>query len=233
MQLFYAPDIIPPHYVLSGDESRHAVKVLRLGMGSLLHLVDGRGTLYEAEVIVASPRGCEVRVVSVAEGHGRRGYRLTMAVAPTKNGDRYEWFLEKATEIGLDAVVPVECANSERRVFNSSRAGKVLVSAMKQSLKASLPELAPLTPLREILERPFDGVKLIAHCRESKRIQITEVLPEGGDTLILIGPEGDFTVGEVELALANGFVPISLGESRLRTETAALVAVAATYLKNI
>jgi 16S rRNA (uracil1498-N3)-methyltransferase len=237
MQLFYAPDINSPTYTLSGEESRHAVKVLRLGVGSLLHLVDGRGTLYAAEIEKADPRGCEVRVVETLPDHGRRGYRLTMAVAPTKNSDRFEWFLEKATEVGIDAVVPVECANSERRVFNSERAGRVLVSAMKQSLKASLPELAPLTPVRELIERPFDGVKLIAHCRDeyfgAARVPVTEALPPHTDVLILIGPEGDFTAEEVAPAIKNGFTPVSLGESRLRTETAALTATIAAYLKNI
>jgi 16S rRNA (uracil1498-N3)-methyltransferase len=232
MHLFYAPDIIPPDGTLSADESAHAVKVLRLGVGSRLHLVDGRGGLYEAEVVSPSPRACEVRVVSSVPDFGRRGYRLTMAVAPTKNSDRYEWFRENAPEVGLDAVVPLECANSERRVFNHARAEKVLVSAMKQSLKAVLPVLEPLTPFREMVERPFEGVKLIAHCRAGERVKITHALSAGADALILIGPEGDFTAEEVALALANGFIPISLGDSRLRTETAALTAVIAAYLKN-
>ncbi|MDR1671709.1 MAG: 16S rRNA (uracil(1498)-N(3))-methyltransferase [Alistipes sp.] len=233
MQLFYAPDIIPPTGTLSAEESLHAVKVLRLGVGARLNLVDGRGGLYEAEITVASPRGCQVRVVSQETGFGRRGYGLTMAVAPTKNNDRFEWFLEKATEVGVDAVVPLECFNSERRVFNHARAEKVLVSAMKQSLKASLPSLAPLTPFREAVARPFDGVKLIAHCRPgSSRVPITETLRASSDALILIGPEGDFTAEEVALALSNGFIPITLGPSRLRTETAALTAVVAAYLKN-
>ena len=232
MQLFYAPDINSLRYTLSEEESRHAVKVLRLAAGGRLHLVDGRGTLYEAEVETPSPRGCEVRIVGSTPEFGRRGYSLTMAVAPTKNSDRFEWFLEKATEVGLDGVVPIECANSERRVFNPARATKVLASAMKQSLKAYLPKLAPLTSVRELIERPFDGVKLIAHCREGERTPITEALPPHKDALILIGPEGDFTAEEVGLAVENGFIPISLGESRLRTETAALVAVTAAYLAN-
>lgn len=234
MQLFYAPDIIPPVHVLNEEESRHAVRVLRLGVGARIHLVDGRGGLYEAEVTVASPRGCEVRVVSSVEDFGARGYRVVMGVAPTKNSERFEWFLEKATEVGLDAVVPLECANSERRVFfKPGRAEKVLVSAMKQSLKARLPRLEPLTPFRELVCRPFEGVKLIAHCREGERVPITEALRPGSDTIILIGPEGDFTEEEVTLATRNGFVPVSLGESRLRTETAALVAVTAAYLANL
>jgi 16S rRNA (uracil1498-N3)-methyltransferase len=234
MQLFYAPDIIPPHYTLSPEESRHAVSVLRLGAGSRLHLVDGRGGLYEAEVVNPSPRGCEVRVVGQVSEFGRRDYRLVMGVAPTKNSDRFEWFLEKATEVGVDAVVPLECANSERRVFKPERAAKVLASAMKQSLKAYIPVLEPLTPVREVIERPFDGVKLIAHCRpEGERVPITRALPPRTDALVLIGPEGDFTAEEVALALRHGFVPIFLGTSRLRTETAAVAAVMAAYFANL
>ena len=256
MQLFYAPDIIPPHYVLSGEESRHAVKVLRLAAGDRLHITDGRGSLFVAEVVRPDPRGCEVRVVENLPEYGRRGYSLTMAVAPTKNSDRYEWFLEKATEVGVDTVIPIECANSERRVFKPERAAKVVASAMKQSLKAYLPALEPLTPVRELIQRPIEGVKLIAHCRtdmdcftsfamteeraslrgcspKQSRIPITKALPAATDALILIGPEGDFTAEEVALALKNGFIPISLGESRLRTETAALVAVTAAYLANL
>lgn len=247
MHFFFAPDIVPPHHVLDARESRHAVAVLRLGVGDTIHLVDGRGTLYEARVVKADPGGCAVRVVSHTPDYGRRSRRVVMAVAPTKNIDRFEWFLEKATEVGLDGVIPLECANSERRVFRADRASGVLVGAMKQSLKAYLPELRALTPVRDILTAPFDGVKLIAHCRAdhpAPRISITEALvgcsvPHGAvaeapiaasDALVLIGPEGDFTVDEIDLALAGGFVPVSLGPSRLRTETAALVAVTAAYL---
>ncbi len=243
MQLFYAPDIIPPHYVLNAGESRHCVRVLRLGEGDRVDLVDGRGGLYVARIERADPRGCVLHVEEETHEFGRRHCRLVMAVAPTKNGDRFEWFLEKATEVGIDSVVPIECANSERRVFRPERAEKVLISAMKQSLKAYLPELAPLTPVREVLTAPFDGVKLIAHCRsdvtdvtamvegsKQSRIPITEALDPGSDALIIIGPEGDFTAEEVAMALQNGFTPISLGPSRLRTETAALVAVTAAYL---
>ncbi|MDR2912857.1 MAG: 16S rRNA (uracil(1498)-N(3))-methyltransferase [Alistipes sp.] len=243
MQLFYAPDInfvaggaVGGVCVLSGEESRHAVKVLRLGVGARLHVTDGRGGLFVAEVVGADPRGCEVRVVEVCEVC-ERTYRLTMAVAPTKNSERFEWFLEKAVEVGVDRVVPIVCDNSERMVFKPERARRVMLSAMKQSLKFRLPVLDPLTAVREVLERPFDGVKLIAHCRASgagcERVAVSRALPAGGDVLILIGPEGDFSAAEVELAVGRGFVPISLGDSRLRTETAALVAVTAVYLANL
>jgi 16S rRNA (uracil1498-N3)-methyltransferase len=242
MQLFYAPDINSLSYTLSEEESRHAVKVLRLGVGDTMHITDGRGALLTAKIVKADPRGCEVEIVESRMVYDRN-YGLTMAVAPTKNSDRFEWFLEKATEVGVDWVVPILCNNSERRVFKPQRAEKVIESAMKQSLKTCCPMLDPLTPVREILERPFNGVKLIAHCRPeggndhgefsyAERIPVTEALVCGQDTLILIGPEGDFTAEELALALTNGFIPITLGESRLRTETAALTAVVATYLKN-
>lgn len=201
--------------------------------GSRLHLTDGRGNLFEAEVVTPSARGCEVRVLQTFPDYERRPYSLTMGVAPTKNLDRFEWFLEKATEVGVDVIVPIECANSERRIFRPERGEKIIAGATKQSLKAYMPVLEPITPIKKILTRPFKGVKLIAHCRpESERIPINDALVSGRDTLILIGPEGDFTAEEVELALANGFKAITLGTSRLRTETAAIAATIATYLRN-
>jgi 16S rRNA (uracil1498-N3)-methyltransferase len=239
MQLFYAPDINSLNYTLPEEESRHAVKVLRLGVGDSLHITDGRGGFFKAQVVKADPRRCEVEIVESKVDYDGRSYNLTMAVAPTKNNDRYEWFLEKATEVGVDWVVPILCDNSERRVFKPERAEKVIVGAMKQSLKACIPHLEPLMPVSELIKRPFNGIKLIAHCRpadefpDAVRIPITAVLPATTDALILIGPEGDFTAEEVAFALKNGFTPISLGPSRLRTETAALTAVTAAYLVNM
>lgn len=234
MQLFYAPDIAPPRHVLTEEESRHCIKVLRMQAGDRLHLTDGRGNLYEAEVAKADPRGCVVEIVETFAGYGKRPYGLTMAVAPTKNNDRFEWFLEKATEVGIDAVIPIECRNSERRVFKPERAGKVITSAVKQSLKAYHPVLEPLAGFKKVVEHCSAAVKLIAHCRpEGARIPITNALPKHTDALILIGPEGDFTEEEVALAKANGFTEISLGDSRLRTETAAVAAVMAAYFINM
>lgn len=246
MQLFYAPEINLPHHTLSEEESRHCVRVLRLGEGDSVNLVDGRGGLHTARIENADPRKCVLRFEGATLEFGKRPYRLTMAVAPTKNSDRFEWFLEKATEVGVDRIVPILCDNSERRVFKPDRAEKIIISAMKQSIKAYIPDLEPLTPVRELLTRPFDGVKLIAHCRpqidefhdesstltDTSRIPVAEALPPRTDAIILIGPEGDFTAEEVSIALANGFTPISLGDSRLRTETAAVVAVTAAYLAN-
>ncbi|MDR0907730.1 MAG: 16S rRNA (uracil(1498)-N(3))-methyltransferase [Rikenellaceae bacterium] len=233
MQLFYAPDITPPHHTLPEEESRHCVKVLRMRAGEVVHLTDGRGNLFEAQIVSADPRRCEVEVMATTAGYGRHPYQLTMAVAPTKNIDRFEWFLEKATEIGVDSIVPLLSQNSERRVLKPERAEKVIVSAAKLSLKAYFPVLEPLTDVKDVIIRPFAGAKLIAHCREdSARVSIMDALAPARDALILIGPEGDFTAEEVALARSHGFIEISLGTSRLRTETAALVATTATYLRN-
>lgn len=224
MTIFYAPNIEPPTHVLDEDESRHATRVLRLAMGGRVHLVDGRGGLYEAR-IVGTGRRCELAVEGVEQGWGRRNYGLTMAVAPTKNIERFEWFLEKATEVGIDAIVPLLTEHSERRMVNHDRLERIMVGAMKQSLKAYLPDLQPLTPFKEILKRPFDGAKLIAHCGDGEKKYIADAAARGGSTLILIGPEGDFSPAEIALAKAAGFTEISLGSARLRTETAALCAV--------
>jgi 16S rRNA (uracil1498-N3)-methyltransferase len=201
-------------------------------VGDTVHLTDGKGNLYEAQIVNADLRRCDVKVTETIASYGRRPYRLTMAVAPTKHIDRFEWFLEKATEIGVDRIVPLTTQNSERRVLKPERAEKVIVSAAKQSLKAYFPVMEELTDVREVISRPFAGAKLIAHCREDAvRTPIMEALHPATDALILIGPEGDFTEQEVALARAHGFIEISLGESRLRTETAALVATATAYLK--
>lgn len=227
MQLFYAPDITLPRYVLGEEESRHCVRVLRLGADDELHLTDGRGNLYRARVADPDQRHCVVEVVETIPEFEKRGWELTMAVAPTKNIERFEWFLEKAIEVGVDRIVPLLCARSERRVIKPEREEKVITSAVKQSLKAYHPVLEAMTPFRELVERPFDGVKLIAHCdrnAESRKL-LGEYVRPGDAVLILIGPEGDFTPEEVTLARQNGFRELSLGQSRLRTETAAVAAV--------
>ena len=225
MLLFYAPDITTPLYTLDEVESGHCVRVLRLAAGDRLNITDGRGTLYDAEVVEPHPKHCTVRIVAEHPEWERRPYRLTVAVAPTKNIDRIEWFVEKATECGIDRIVPIECAHSERRIIKLERLEKIAASAMKQSLKAYLPEICPLTPVRQVLEAPFEGTKLIAHCEEdAERIFMGELLHPGDDVLVLIGPEGDFSPEEIAFAEAHGFRSITLGDARLRTETAAVVA---------
>lgn len=233
MQLFYAPDISLPLYTLSEEESSHCHKVLRLGRGAELYLTDGRGNLYRAEIEEPHPRHCLVKITDTTPEYGRRNYGITVAVAPTKNIDRYEWFLEKATEIGIDRIIPIECDRSERRMLRSDRSQRVITSAMKQSLKAYMPHLDELTPLHDVLHMPFAGTRLIAYCGNDypKRF-IGDMMERGGNTLVLIGPEGDFSEEEAAAAILAGFRAASLGPSRLRTETAALTAVAAAACIN-
>ena len=233
MLLFYAPDITTPLYTLDEVESGHCVRVLRLREGDTLNITDGRGTLYDAEVVDPHPKRCSVRIVAEHHNWEQRPYTLTVAVAPTKNIDRIEWFVEKATECGIDRIIPTLCDHSERKVVKGERLDKIAISAMKQSLKAYLPQIDPLTPLREVLAMPFEGTKLIAHCEEGlPRVFIGEELRKGENVLVLIGPEGDFSPEEIALAREQGFREVSLGECRLRTETAALAAAMFTAFVN-
>ena len=226
MQLFYAPDVTLPLYTLNEEESKHCVRVLRLREGDTLHLTDGRGSLYLCRIVEAHQHHCTVEVVQTQSEYGRLGYSLTMAVAPTKNIDRYEWFLEKATEVGVSQIIPIECDHSERRTIKHDRAMRVVTSAVKQSIKAYHPTLNDLTSVRDVITMPFDGQKFIAHCDSTfeKRDYLPSIIKKTENILILIGPEGDFSPEEINFALENGFQPISLGEQRLRTETAAVAA---------
>ena len=226
MQLFYAPNITPPVYTLEEEESKHCVRVLRLGVGDELFITDGKGNLYKARIIEPHQHHCTVEVVEVFAEYEKLPYSLTMAVAPTKNIDRYEWFLEKATEVGTSRFIPIECDHSERRSIKHEREMRVITSAVKQSLKAYHPSLDELTPLKQVIEAPFEGQKFIAHCDKSfgEKPFMPSVLKKNENILILIGPEGDFSPEEIKFAVANGFQPISLGTQRLRTETAAVAA---------
>ena len=246
MELFYSRDIEGGICRLDQDESGHCVKVLRHRAGDEISVVDGCGTLYRCRITSDSPKGVEAMVLSSEEGWGGHPYRLHMAVCPTKNNDRYEWFAEKACEIGMDEVSPVIGEHSERRVFKTARIEKILVSAAKQSLKAAVPIVNEPVSVREFIETygstDPDAVpaplRLIAYCFEDENVprrSIKEVLAgyEGSEIIVLIGPEGDFSRAEAELALARGFVPVHLGASRLRTETAALTAVSAVYFRHM
>lgn len=236
MQLFYAPDIAPPSHTLGEEESKHCVRVLRLRRGGRIHITDGRGNLFCCEITDDNPKRCTVRVVSTEAGFEKLPYALTMAVAPTKNSDRFEWFLEKATEVGVTAFIPLETEHSERRVFKPERGEKVVTAALKQSLKAYRPLLEPLTPFHEAVLRPFEGRKFIAHCAPAQspagKAYLARTLRPGEAALVFIGPEGDFSPAEIDFALANGFEEITLGQQRLRTETAALTAVVMAAVVN-
>ncbi len=226
MQLFYSSDIIPPFHTLNEEESKHCVRVLRLGVGDELHITDGRGNLHLCRIVEAHQHHCTVEVVKTISEYEKLPYSLTMAVAPTKNIDRYEWFLEKATEVGVSRFIPIECDHSERRTIKHDRELRVITSAVKQSLKAYHPTLDELTPLKKIIATPFEGQKFIAHCDQDfpAREYLPSVIKKNENILILIGPEGDFSPEEIKFALENGFKPITLGNQRLRTETAAVVA---------
>lgn len=224
MHIFYTPELSGKTYILNETESKHCVRVLRLEKGDEITLVDGRGGFFTSEIADPNPKRCAVNVTKSELNFGLRNFQVQVAIAPTKNMDRIEWFLEKATEIGINRVTPLLCRFSERKEIKHDRLEKVMISAMKQSLKAYLPQLDELTKFNEFVRQPFDGQKFIAHCEEQHRELLKNVVIPCGRYLILIGPEGDFSPEEIEMALAAGFVPVSLGDSRLRTETAGLVA---------
>ncbi len=234
MQLFYAPDITLPRYTLCEEESKHCVRVLRLSAGDELHLTDGRGNLYRCRVADPDPKRCCVEVVETSAEYEKMPYGITLAVAPTKNIERFEWFLEKATEVGVTRIVPVECDHSERRIIKYDRELRVVTAAVKQSLKAYHPVLDPMTPLRDLTAAPFEGRKFIAHCDDNaeKRKYLASEIRKNENILILIGPEGDFSPEEINFALENGFEPVTLGRQRLRTETAAVVAATMAAVVN-
>lgn len=225
MHLFYTPDIASETYSLNEEESNHCNKVLRLKVGDAVHLIDGRGGLYVANIANISKKKVELKVVSKQEGFGKRNHYLHIAIAPTKNIDRLEWFLEKATEIGIDEITPIICERSERKVVKEERLEKVATSAVKQSLTAYHPKINDTISFKDFMAKGIADDKLIAHCiSENDRSTIAELIQPYGRYLVLIGPEGDFTPKEIDLALQSGFKPVTLGNTRLRTETAGLAA---------
>ncbi|MFD0766608.1 16S rRNA (uracil(1498)-N(3))-methyltransferase [Mucilaginibacter lutimaris] len=226
MQLFYTPDIDPKlsEYFLSEEESKHAVRVLRLNVGDAVTLIDGIGGLYNAKIMDAHPKRTILQINSVTQEFNKRNHYLHIAIAPTKNLDRVEWFLEKATEIGIDEISLIICQRSERKEAKVERLDKIITSAIKQSIKAYHPVLNTPVNFNHFVRQPFDGQKFIAHCDEGQKISLAQSIEKQNRYLILIGPEGDFSPTEVEAALQNGYKAITLGESRLRTETAALEA---------
>lgn len=224
MQIFYTPDIQDDVYILNEEESRHCIKVLRLQKGDTVNLVDGCGTFYTAEITDPHPKRTSLRVMSRQAEFGKRNHYLHLAVAPTKNIERFEWFLEKATEIGIDEITPVICDRSERKDVKTERLNKIITSAVKQSIKAYHPKLNEAVRLKSFLSAEYPGQKFIAHCNSGDKSALKNILIRETACTILVGPEGDFTPEEVSLSRDSGFVPITLGDTRLRTETAALEA---------
>jgi len=223
MTIFYAPDI-RQHSVLPEEESLHAVKVLRLQAGSEIQIVDGVGGFFKAVITQSHPKKCLVEIIEELPQTGKCDYRLNIAIAPTKNIERLEWFVEKTTEIGIDEITPIITRFSERKIIKPERLQKIIVSASKQSQKSRFPVLNPLCTFDEMLKSYSATQKFIAHCYNGEKKMLQNTYKKANDVLILIGPEGDFSPEEVEKALSTQFIPISLGNSRLRTETAGVVA---------
>ncbi len=232
MHLFYTPGINDTFYTLNEQESKHCIKVLRLNTNDIVKLIDGKGGFYTAKIVEPNHKNCKVEIVETQYAFEKRNHYLHIAIAPTKNNDRLEWFLEKATEIGIDEITPIVCEHSERKVLKSERLEKVVVSAMKQSIKAYKPKINELVNFTDFVNMPFSGDKFIAHCENHQKSLLKNSYAVGRDVFILIGPEGDFSLAEINQALQNQFTEISLGNSRLRTETAGVVACHTINLLN-
>lgn len=232
MHLFYTPDLSGELYYLNETESKHCIRVLRLSTNDHIQLIDGNGGFFTAKIIDPNPKKCKVEIIETKKEYGKRNHYLHLAIAPTKNMDRFEWFLEKATEIGIDEITPLLCEHSERKILKSDRLEKVIISAVKQSIKAYKPRLNEIIPIKDFLSQKFEAEKYIAHCEEDEKVQLKNIYKKGQNSIILIGPEGDFSTTEIELAKKNNFQDISLGESRLRTETAGVVACHTINLLN-
>jgi len=234
MHLFYTPNITDITYILNEQESKHCIKVLRLNEGDKINLIDGVGNFYLAEITHSHQKKCKIKVIKKTENYSRRNYNLTIAIAPTKNNERLEWFCEKSTEIGIDKIIPFTSFNSERRNIKTEKFEKTIISAMKQSYKALKPEFTELIKYKSLVKQEFKGNKYIAHCNNAvcSFKQLKDDYSKGTDAIILIGPEGDFTPEEVQLAIDNGYIEINLGDYRLRTETAGLVSVMTISLLN-
>ncbi len=233
MHLFYYPLIDQNFFTLDRSESAHCVRVLRLGKDDIIYLTDGKGKLCKAKIINPDKKACVTEITETTIIPPERDFSLEIAISPTKNIERFEWFLEKATEIGVDRIIPLLCNNSERRIIKSERLKKVMISAMKQSLKAWLPELTSFSGFEELLERPFNGNRFIATGDAHPRDQhLGRMYKKGSGVLILIGPEGDFQEEEMLMAAKHSCSPVSLGAGRLRTETAGLVACHTVNLLN-
>lgn len=232
MHLFYTPDLSGKIYTLNESESKHCIKVLRLSMSDQVQLIDGKGGFYTAQITDANPKKCSVEIINEVREFGKRNHYLHIAIAPTKNNDRFEWFLEKATEIGVDEITPIICEHSERKVVKPERLEKIIISAVKQSIKAYKPKLNNIISYQDFIASKFQGDKFIAHCEENEKTALKSAYGKGTNALVLIGPEGDFDPKEIALAKENNFQEISLGESRLRTETAGVVACHTINLLN-
>lgn len=233
MQIFYSPDIRNNKCALDETESRHCLKVLRLSKGSMINVVDGKGNFYEGIISNPDLRECEVTITGVTHDFGKRDYRLHIGISPLKNPERFEWFIEKSVEIGIDEITPLICRNTEKTGIKAGRINNIIISAMKQSVKALKPVFHEPVSFDSFLKQDLQGIKMIASCNtDVKRSGIAGACGRNDDAVILIGPEGDFSDEEVSAAIENGYIPVHLGKSRLRTETAGIAACHSVYFIN-
>ena len=225
MQLFYNPNIneTTDSFTFDKEESKHIIKVLRKQGGDILFVTNGLGFLFKTEIVVGSDSKCTVKIIGFEKAPTPK-YHLHLAVAPTKMIDRYEWFLEKATEIGISEITPIICDHAERKFVKTDRFGKILQSAMKQSLQNYLPKLNEPVTFKDFINQKNENLLLIAHCEETNKKSLKSVVKPNENVTLLIGPEGDFSNKEIAFAIENNYIPVTLGATRLRTETAAIVA---------
>jgi len=234
MQIFYAPGINGNTWILDEKESRHCIRVLRMKEGTPAKVIDGKGNLYEGVISRADQKKCEITINNVIREFEKRNYQLHIAISPLKNPERFEWFVEKSVEIGIDEITPIICKNTEKQRIKPDRINNIIISAMKQSLKAGTTVLNEIIPFEEFVnKKDFKGIKLISHCRATMdRSKISSFYSKGDDVIVLIGPEGDFSEYEISAAIATGFKSVHFGKSRLRTETAGVAACYSIYFIN-
>jgi 16S rRNA (uracil1498-N3)-methyltransferase len=233
MQIFYAPDINGNSYTLDENESKHLIRVLRMTKGSNVRLIDGKGNLYEGIISNPDHNKCMIDITGIIKDFEKRNYRLHIAISPLKNPERFEWFVEKSVEIGIDEITPVICKNTEKPGIKSDRVNNLIVSAMKQSLKATRTVLNESCSFKDFISKDLNGIRMIAHCDYSTgRSKIADIYSKNENVIILIGPEGDFSRDEIDLAVKRKFLPVHLGTSRLRTETAGVAACHSIYFIN-
>lgn len=233
MQIFYAPDINGDSYTLDEKESKHCIRVLRMIKGTAIKLIDGKGNLYEGIIDNPDSKKCTVSIIGITKNFEKKNYRIHIAISPLKNPERFEWFVEKSVEIGVDEITPLICRNTEKIRIKTERINNLIISAMKQSIKATGTIFNDACNFNDFINRDFSDKCLIAHCNSSyKRSRISDVYSKNEDVLILIGPEGDFSHEEIEYACNKNFIPVHLGGSRLRTETAGVSACHSIYFIN-
>jgi 16S rRNA (uracil1498-N3)-methyltransferase len=234
MNVFFCPEIKGKTAVLSSEESAHCIRVLRLKKGDKVQVIDGIGGFFNGFVLLPDAKQCRIQLEEVIDHQKNRNFSIHIAIAPTKSIDRFEWFVEKAVEIGIDMITPLLCHHSERRTLRTERFHKLIISSMKQAMVPCLPKLNELTEFQKFLNNINGSTynRFIAHCDATERKRLKDVLAPQSNVIILIGPEGDFTPGEIDLAMNKGFIPVSLGLNRLRTETAGIVACNTINLVN-